>query len=115
MCLPSLTAFLFTRPSGLPLRRADLSAAWQVACTTVGLPKGTRIHDLRHASATFDARNPDMTLKELMVKYGWTTPTVAMRYMHDSRERAQQHAAYLEGVITDAKSSRKSTVARLRP
>ena len=47
---------VFTRPSGLPLRRADESRAWRDACEAVGITPwngtaghdGLRMHDLRH-------------------------------------------------------------------
>ena len=55
-------ASVFTRPSGLPLRRADLSLAWRSACDAVGLC-GVRPHDLRHHAATVIARNPNVTLQ----------------------------------------------------
>ena len=66
---PGPDGFVFTRKSGLPVRRADLSEAWRAAVAAVGL-SGTRIHDLRHHAATTFARKPDVTLRELMATLG---------------------------------------------
>ncbi len=66
---PEPDAWLFTRPSGRPLRRQDLSHAWSDACKTVGI-SGVRLYDLRHHAATVSARDPNVTLKELMAMMG---------------------------------------------
>ena len=62
-------SLIFTRPSGLPLRRQDSPRAWTDACFELGL-EGIRVHDLRHHAATLIARNPDVTLRELMATIG---------------------------------------------
>jgi len=101
---PHVDAAVFTRPSGLPLRRQDLSRAWAAACTQVGL-SGVRVHDLRHFGATLTARDPNVTLKELMARIGHSTPVAALRYQHAAAERDQQHAEYLQSVILEARRS----------
>ena len=44
--------YVFTRKSGLPLGRRELSDAWRQAVGVVGAPAGLRVHDLRHHAAT---------------------------------------------------------------
>jgi integrase len=107
-------AWVFTRPSGLPLRRADLSNAWKDACAAVGLT-GVHPHDLRHHAATVSARDPNVTLKELMSMMGHASPRAALVYQHATEERDRAHADYLAGVIQAAERAPKSGVVRLSP
>jgi integrase len=93
---------VFTRPSGLPLRRQDLSRAWTDVCIELGL-EGTRVHDLRHHAATLIARNPDTTLRELMATIGHSSHVAALRYQHSTAERNRAIADYLDDVISSAK------------
>lgn len=105
---------VFNRPSGLPLRRADLSNAWRDACLEVGLA-GVHPHDLRPHAATVIARNPDVTLKELMATIGHSSPVAALRYQHATEERGHAIARYLDDVIAQAEASPKAATVRLRP
>jgi len=94
-------SFVFTRPTGLPLRRQDLSHAWTAACAVVGI-EGVRPHDLRHHAATVIARNPNVTLRELMATIGHSSHVAALRYQHATAERSKEIADYLDGVICAA-------------
>ena len=94
-------AVVFTRPTGLPLRRQDLSHAWKAACTDVGV-EGVRPHDLRHHAATVIARNPNVTSRELMATIGHSSHVAALRYQHATAERSREIAAYLDDVISAA-------------
>ena len=105
---------VFTRPSGLPLRRADLSKAWQDACQSVGV-RGVRPHDLRHHAAPVIARNPNVTLRELMAAIGHSSPVAALHYQHATAERSIAIADYLDDVITAAQSHQTSAQIYLRP
>ncbi len=105
---------LFTRPSGLPLRRADLSQAWRDACDAVGV-QGVRPHDLRHHAATVIARNPNVTLRELMAAIGHSSPVAALRYQHATAERSKAIASYLDDVIESARSAHESAPIPRRP
>jgi integrase len=109
----AVDAWVFTRPSGLPLRRADLSYAWKEACAALGL-EGIRPHDLRHHAATLIARNPNVTLRELMATIGHSSYVAALRYQHSTAERSKAIADYLDGVITSAQRSQKSAGERRR-
>jgi integrase len=105
---------LFTRSSGLPLRRADLSEAWGKAVAEVGVPDGLHLHDLRHHAATVYARKPGITLKELMTIIGHASPVAALRYQHSTEEREREIADFMNEAITAAKSAPKSKTVRLR-
>ena len=98
---------LFTRPSGLPLRRADLSEAWRNACDAAGV-NGVRPHDLRHHAATVIARNPKVTLRELMAAIGHWSPVAALRHQHATAEWSKAIASYLDDVIELARSAHES-------
>ncbi len=97
-------AVIFTRGTGLPLRRQDLSHAWSDACTAVGI-EGVRPHDLRHHAATVIARNPNVTFRELMATIGHSSHVAALRYQHATAERSKEIADYLDGVISAARGS----------
>jgi integrase len=108
-----MEAWIFTRPSGLPLRRADLSYAWKDTCTALGL-EGIRPHDLRHHAATVIARNPNVTLRELMATIGHSSYVAALRYQHATAARNRAIADYLDDVITSAQSAPPSAQVRNR-
>ena len=111
---PEPEAYVFTRPSGRPLRRSDLSNAWHAACTAVGI-EGVHPHDLRHFSGTTTARMPGITTKEVMSRMGHASPRAALIYQHATAERDHAVADYLGGVIAEAKRAPKSGVVHLRP
>jgi integrase len=110
----AVAAWVFTRPSGLPLRRADLSYAWRDACAALGL-EGIRPHDLRHHAATVIARNPNVTLRELMATIGHSSYVAALRYQHATAERNKAIADYLDDVIDAARRAPPSAPVRRRP
>ena len=66
---PSADSPVFTRKTGRPLRRRDLSEAWRVACFGVGI-QGAHVHDLRHHAAT-TAAGTGITTRELMARIGF--------------------------------------------
>jgi hypothetical protein len=91
---PEPDAYVFTRPSGRPLRRSDLSNAWHAACAVVGID-GVHPHDLRHFAGTTTARMPGITTKELMSRMGHASPRAALIYQHATQERDRVVADYL--------------------
>jgi integrase len=62
------------------LGRNRFRPLWAAACAGSGI-FGLHFHDLRGSGATW-AATTGATLRELMVRLGHTTPTVAMRYQH---------------------------------
>jgi integrase len=105
---------VFTRKTGLPLRRQDLSHEWSDACTAVGI-KGVTIHDLRHHALTVVARDPNVTTRELMAYGGHSSSVAALRYQHATTERGKAIASYLDGVVAAVKSAPESAAVSLRP
>ncbi|MFG6502496.1 tyrosine-type recombinase/integrase [Microbacterium sp. P05] len=65
---------------------------FEVIREKAGLPE-MHLHDLRHTALTAYARQPEVTLKDLMEFGGHLSVAVAMRYQHASKERAEKHAA----------------------
>ena len=75
---------VFTRKTGRPLRRRDLSESWKAACAAVGIA-GAHVHDLRHHGATMAAQT-GITTRELMVRIGHSSPRAALIYQHATEE-----------------------------
>ena len=102
---------MFTRPSGLPLGRADLSVAWHDACTVVGV-SGVHVHDLRHHALTTIA--PNATTKELMVFGGHSSPRAALIYQAATAKRMEAIPGHLDEVMASAKRAPKSAAVPIR-
>jgi len=106
--LPGRDALLF--PAGRD-RRAHIPPAtvrqpFHKARAAAGRPD-LRFHDLRHTGATMLAQE-GATLGELMGRLGHTTPQMAMRYQHATRERDRALAAALSRRAgTDELSARR--------
>lgn len=93
---PGSDGLVFVSDKGQPLSRHNRKW-WRTACKTVGVPAGTRFHDLRHAGLTLAAQS-GATLKELMALAGHSSPRAAMIYQQAASKRAE--------VIADAVSER---------
>jgi hypothetical protein len=110
----AVDAWLFTRPSGLPLRRADLSYAWKDACPALGLedirpPRSSTPRGDRHRpQSQRDAARADGDHRTLVVRGGAALPTC-------SAERNKAIADYLDDVIDAARRAPKSAPVRRRP
>ncbi len=72
---------------------------WRAGVRKAGLPKGTLLHDLRHAGLTMAAQS-GATLKELMTMAGHSSPRAALIYQHAATERAQAVAAAMSERLT---------------
>ena len=81
----------------------------------VGLDGVVRPHDLRHHGATIIARNPNVTLRELMATIGHSSHVAALRYQHATIERSKAISIYLDKVISAAQSAPASPPVRIRP
>lgn len=64
------------------------------------------IHDFRHVSLTTYARQPGVTLKDIMARGGHTSTKVAMGYQHTDTDRDEAMVATLPNPM--AKVPRKS-------
>jgi hypothetical protein len=72
-------------------------------------------HDLRHQAATITARNPNVTLSELMATIGHSSHVAALCYQHATIERSKAIANYLDDVISAPQSAPVSPPVRIRP
>ena len=91
---PAAESPVFTRKTGRPLRRRDLSEAWKGACSAAGT-EGAHVHDLRHHAATTAART-GITTRELMARIGHSSPRAALVYQHATEERDRAVADQLD-------------------
>ena len=93
-------ALVFPDLDGHPLGRNKFRPLWARACVGAGI-SGLHFHDLRGSGATW-AATAGATLRELMVRLGHTTPTVAMRYQHATQERDRAIADKLGALMRAA-------------
>ncbi|MGI8752419.1 MAG: site-specific integrase [Acidimicrobiales bacterium] len=110
---PGPDGVVFTGPEWTPLRRATLSKAWAAARTSAGAPAGLHLHDCRHHAATRLAQVPGITLKELMVAIGHSTPRAALIYQHATEDRARDAADWLGTQLDAVQRSRTAPVSDL--
>jgi len=103
-----------SKRGGQPLSRHDLSTEWRAALAKVPeAPAGLHVHDLRHHSATVMARQPGVTLAELMKRIGHSSPQAALRYQHSTAERDQAAAAWLDEQIAATERPTRASVTQL--
>lgn len=88
---------VFSGSHGQPLRRASFYMAWKNATQKTGLG-GFHLHDLRHTGNTLAAATGAST-KELMARFGHSSPRAALIYQHATRERDAAIARALNDVI----------------
>ena len=107
---PEPDALVFTSPEGCPLRRGKFRHRWGAACRKVGV-EGLRFHDLRGSGATW-AAHAGATVRELMDRLGHSTPEIALRYQHATRERDRAIADKLGALLraVEAQSESASNV-----
>jgi len=99
---PEPDALVFTSPEGCPLRRGKFRHRWGAACRKVGV-EGLRFHDLRGSGATW-AAHAGATVRELMDRLGHSTPEIALRYQHATRERDRAIADKLGALLRGAEA-----------
>ena len=99
---PEPDALVFTSPEGYPLRRGKFRHRWGAACRKVGV-EGLRFHDLRGSGATW-AAHAGATVRELMDRLGHSTPEIALRYQHATRERDRAIADKLGALLRGAEA-----------
>lgn len=86
--------FVFTSPSGEPLRGSNFRRrVWLPATKKVGCP-GVTFHDLRHTAATLAAQT-GATTADLMARIGHASVRAAMRYQHATQDRQKAIAAQM--------------------
>ncbi len=98
---PGATGYVFVGSTGLPLERSNVrSRIWVPATDQVGLA-GLRFHDLRHTAGTLAART-GATTKELMARFGHSSPRAAMIYQHAAADRDRLIAERLDAMTIEA-------------
>jgi len=105
---PGPDGLVFVSDKGEPFSRHNRKW-WRQAVRSAGLPRGTRLHDLRHAGLTMAAQS-GATLKELMSLAGHSSPRAAMLYQHAAAERAIAIAAVMSDRLTKPGPSRSDEV-----
>jgi integrase len=86
---------VFTSTRGEPLTRNAVATMFRKAVATAGTRRFT-FHDLRHFAGTTLA--PMATISESMARLGHSSPAMATRYAHATREREQQLAEALDAI-----------------
>jgi len=114
---------VFTRKTGRPLRRRDLSESWKAACAAVGV-EGAHVHDLRHHGATMVEGGADIRYVAEML--GHANLDTTQRYTRVSIERlrtvhatchpaAGLNVAMASELCTALPNGRSSTATRKTP
>lgn len=87
------TVFTTAQSGGsLPIHKENWNRIIRAAAETFGYPHRLYSHVFRHTGLTYYAQMPGVSLKELMVFAGHSSPTVALRYQHLMQFRAKAHA-----------------------
>jgi len=93
--------YVFVGPNGVPLERSNFrSRVWVPAIEQAGL-NGLRFHDLRHTAGTLAART-GATTKELMSRFGHSSPRASMIYQHAAADRDRLIAEGLDKMTIEA-------------
>ncbi|MGH9213811.1 MAG: tyrosine-type recombinase/integrase [Acidimicrobiales bacterium] len=90
---PGRDGRVFTSPKGGTLRRSNFNRQWKEATAAIGRPD-LRVHDLRHAGATWAAEE-GATIRELMEHLGHSSSRAALIYQHAVSERHEKIAVAL--------------------
>jgi integrase len=100
---PAPDALLFTAPKGGPLRIANFRRrVWWPALDAAGLPRSTRIHDMRHTCASLLIRQ-GVHPKAIQHHLGHASIQITMdRYSHLLPDQFDDLASKLDRVHTDA-------------
>lgn len=110
---PGRSGLIFPGRDGQPLRRASWYNAWSRAMRKVGID-GMRPHDLRHTGNTLAAMTGAST-KELMARFGQSTPRAALIYQHATQDRDREIADALNGMIEARLGGRPADADRSAP
>jgi integrase len=94
---PGKDGLVFPGRDGQPLRRSSWYTAWSRAMRQVGI-EGMRPHDLRHTGNTLAAMTGAST-KELMARFGQSTPRAALIYQHATENRDREIADALSDLV----------------
>jgi integrase len=102
-------ALVFASPLGEPIRLQNFRRrAWAPAVERAGLPRGLRIHDMRHTAASV-LINAGVPIKSIQDHLGHSSITVTLdRYSHLYPEARKHVASVLDGLIADVENRTES-------
>jgi integrase len=114
-------AYLFVGPSGSILRRSNFRKLWLATKRRADrkgahVPDDFHFHDLRHTGNTLAAQ-AGATIRDLMARGGWTSPSMVVRYMHTDSDRDRLLADSLDALVRSANEMtalQRSNVVPLR-
>ena len=96
-----VNGYVFVGPTGQLLERSNFwGRIWVPAIELMGL-SGVRFHDLRHTAGTLAART-GATTKELMARFGHSSPRASMIYQHAAADRDRLIAERLDAMTVEA-------------
>lgn len=101
---PGDDALVFTADKGGPLLAQHFDRRFARAREAVGIG-WLRFHDLRHFAGTTAAQT-GATTRELMARFGHSTPRAALIYQHATAERDHAIAEGLDRIIERGRSAR---------
>lgn len=99
-------ALVFANKVGNPLRNSNFRhRVWQPACRAAGMPKGLRIHDMRHTTASL-AVSAGANLKAVQRLLGHASATMTLdRYSHLFTDDLEALADRLQNTLSKADAS----------
>jgi integrase len=101
----ALGGLLFTTPRGRPIDPHDVQAEFKATLAAANLPN-MRLHDLRHAAATFLIAQ-GLPLRLVMEVLGHSTIALtANTYGHIERGMMAEAASQMDSLLTDEKVSK---------
>lgn len=87
--MPGADGLLFHSARGGFLYQGEFEKMYAKARDAAGFP-GVRFHDLRHSGNTWFAQHTDATVADLQRRGGWSTPAMALHYLHSDGERLRR-------------------------
>lgn len=87
--IPGADGLLFHSARGGFLYQGEFEKMYAKARDAAGFP-GVRFHDLRHSGNTWFAQHTDATVADLQRRGGWSTPAMALHYLHSDGERLRR-------------------------
>ncbi len=109
---PEPDAPVFRGEKGGPVTWSHWSKIFREVAEEVGAP-GLHFHDLRHLSGTLAAATGAST-RELMARFGHSSPRAALIYQHATAERDHEIAGAIESILRAARTLPSAPIVRIR-
>lgn len=98
--MPGADGLLFHSERGGFLYQGEFEKMYAKARDAAGFP-GVRFHDLRHSGNTWFAQHTDATVADLQRRGGWSTPAMALHYLHSDGERLRRLTEQMSPTVAD--------------